>query len=317
MGQSDLQDGDTLILLVASLPRYVLTCSFDGCARLFNSAGGPPIRSFSIGKETPVLARFINHDSKVVVGSATVIKLFDIETGECMAEYPTNRNDLEYAMPSPTGDGSRYVTISESNMYQASVVDAALDAVTLLNGHRLRIVSATFTPSGEQVITCSDGGTAKLFNAASGECVQTYLLPGDAKATMGELSPCGGKLVVGSLGGSAFLFDAVSGGLERELHGHTRYVMSLSFSGDGRTLATCGDSEAVKLWDVASGRCTKHWKPEEGCQHVVFAPGVNKLLLSMESGSCHLVDMESEAGTCEVRFDGQSSALLWAAFSEL
>ncbi len=50
------------------------------------------------------------------------------------------------------------------------------------------------------------------------------------------------------------LWDLASG---KEIHtfaGHSDRVMSVSFSPDGKTLASGSDDSTIKLWDVASGK---------------------------------------------------------------
>ena len=84
-------------------------------------------------------------------------------------------------------------------------------------------------------------------------------LPEGASARLGKgiieeiaYSPDGGRLAVAS-GIGIWIYDAFTGAEVALFRGHTRSVLSVAYSRDGRTLATTSSDNTVRLWDAATG----------------------------------------------------------------
>jgi WD40 repeat protein len=48
-------------------------------------------------------------------------------------------------------------------------------------------------------------------------------------------------------------FSVETGEFERAYEGHTHHVLGVSWSADGRTLATCGADKVIKVWNSLTG----------------------------------------------------------------
>jgi WD40 repeat protein len=53
------------------------------------------------------------------------------------------------------------------------------------------------------------------------------------------------------------LWDVAEGKCLKVLQGHTSWVRSIAWSLDGLVLASGGQDETIKLWDVKTGECKK------------------------------------------------------------
>ncbi len=85
-------------------------------------------------------------------------------------------------------------------------------------------------------------------------------LPEGVKARLGKgwiseikYSPDGTKLAVAS-GIGIWIYDAQTGEELDLFTGHTGRVYSVSFSPDGRTLASGSGDDTIRLWEVSTGR---------------------------------------------------------------
>ena len=104
---------------------------------------------------------------------------------------------------------------------------------------------------------------ALFLSNASAQGYTKWHLPDHAKDRLGKGSineiayaPNGNKLAIASSIG-IWIYDAHTLKALRLLIGHTSSVESVSFSPDGKTIATGSSDDTVRLWDTATGRHLK------------------------------------------------------------
>src|SRR5262249_19994062 len=125
--------------------------------------------------------------------------------------------------------------------------------------------NASFAPDGKHfAILGGQPGVVQLIETATGQEVRrVFGHPGSSRVGQ-TLSP-GGKVRAVLRHNNLFLWDAARGRPLRPDLGPQGPVQSLSFSADGRTLATA-DVGTVRLWDAATGKqlrrvaVDKHWE---------------------------------------------------------
>jgi serine/threonine protein kinase/WD40 repeat protein len=100
-----------------------------------------------------------------------------------------------------------------------------------------------------------------------------------------DLSPDGRRLVIatGYLDPKIRVLDAENGVLVKELKGHTRYVLQVLFSDDGRILASTSEDQTVRLWDTATW--TRIAGPLRGHNHEVNAIAISDKSHLIASGN--------------------------------
>ena len=124
-----------------------------------------------------------------------------------------------------------------------------------LTGHDGWVMSAAFSPNGQRIITASDDGTVRLWDATSGR--EIHVLSGLSGHSDGmfsaSFSPDGSRIVTASRDGTARVWDAESNKELHTLQGHDNFVMSASFSPDGSRVVTASLDGTARVWDAASG----------------------------------------------------------------
>jgi WD40 repeat protein/tetratricopeptide (TPR) repeat protein len=140
-----------------------------------------------------------------------------------------------------------------------------VDARQTLVGHRNAVYGVAFSPDGSRIVTAGYDGTARVWDAATGQPVLTF--SGHRNYVLSvAFSPDGRRIVTG--GGQwaqearpdvAKVWDAATGRELLTLSGHAGCIWSVAFSPDGSRIVSgsgpwaYGPGEA-KVWDAATGR---------------------------------------------------------------
>lgn len=140
----------------------------------------------------------------------------------------------------------------------------AKDAVEILKAETDSHPAAgiVFTPDGMLMIVATWGENVYAFDINSGETTWKYDLSGYDEYNAFHsiaLSPDGTTVAVGSVDHRIHFLHASDGRLIRRIEpweGHTKTIKALSFSQDGKWLASAGEDQTILVWNVHEN--TKH-----------------------------------------------------------
>ncbi len=120
-----------------------------------------------------------------------------------------------------------------------------------LAGHRHIVWTAAFSPDGERVVTASQDGTARVWNAAgAGDPV---VLSGHTEALVSaSFSPDGQRIVTASQDGTARVWNVDGTGGAIVLDGHEGPLRTAAFDAGGGRVVTASEDGTARVWDLAA-----------------------------------------------------------------
>ncbi len=118
--------------------------------------------------------------------------------------------------------------------------------------HEERVASAVFSPDGTRIVTASYDGTARIWDAATGDRLNEFSGHTE-KVQSAAFSPDGRRIVTASYDNTARIWDAATGSELKVLRGHDGALMSAAFSPDGSRIVTASFDDTGRIWDAATG----------------------------------------------------------------
>jgi tetratricopeptide (TPR) repeat protein len=132
-----------------------------------------------------------------------------------------------------------------------------------------------FSADAKRVVTAGADGTARVWDAATGEPVSDWLRHGAAVA-QAAFSPDGKRVATASADRTARVWDADSGKPLGPPLRHRALVALAAFSADGRWLLTAAGNR-VRLWDAATGEPIspplRHGPEDQAISFAALEPG--------------------------------------------
>jgi WD40 repeat protein/tRNA A-37 threonylcarbamoyl transferase component Bud32 len=171
--------------------------------------------------------------------------------------------------------------------------------LTNLLRHSDLVHFVAFSPDGRTAVTASPDGTARLWDALTGE-PRGAPLRHEGGVFQAAFSPDSRHVITASLDRTARLWEVDGGRPWGAPLRHRGPVRSVAFSPDGRTVLTGSNDGAARIWDVASQQPRGEPLPHEGwVQQVGFRPDGNVAITAAQGdNTVRLWDLRDGRAIC-------------------
>lgn len=230
------------------------------------------------------------------------IKLWEMQTGRLVRRFMRHANGVRSIVFIESG--AKFLSVSEDMMVKLwETATGKLLRTTELRSPAAYFWDIKLSPDGKRVITSQtikatdQAGVIKLWNAETGQVIRTF------RATPMNLafSADGSQILSGGSGidykpnGQLTLWDAASGKLIRSFEGHKKFssVSKVAISPDGKHIVSVTSLDAVRMWDVGSGRAVTLATNVDNVYTLAYLPDSKTLMTGDQDGTVNLWDAAS------------------------
>jgi WD40 repeat protein/DNA-binding SARP family transcriptional activator len=162
-----------------------------------------------------------------------------------------------------------------------------------LDGHMDAVRAVSFSPDGSRIVTGSWDGTARLWDAATGEQLAVLGVWDRPAVIAAAFSPDGRFIITGDDNGNVTVWNAA--GLEkvRTLNSRTPLIAGLAFGPNG-LLLTAHEDGTARVWDFETGEVRLTLRGHTARVHQVdVSPDGTRIATSSDDGTVRLWDIET------------------------
>jgi WD40 repeat protein len=234
-------DWVTSVAFSGGVASAVVTASLDGKARVWDSVFQPELTELA-RLSAPVTSVAFATDGEIIAHTSDGRRqVLDAETGDVIGV----ELEVDPARNAVGSDGST------ATIRGKTVILRTGERTTILEGHRDRVTSVSFSSDGTLLATASLDHDARIWDVATAKSI--HALQHNTAVRDARFSPDGRWLVTAA--NRVGLWNVRNGTLVRRLRGHDGTSTSAAFDPTGRTIVTGGVDATIRTQtcEICSG----------------------------------------------------------------
>jgi WD40 repeat protein len=182
--------------------------------------------------------------------------------------------------------------------------------IVRLRGHSKDVITVRWSHDGRTLASGSKDGTIRLWTTELGQQLSVRLQDSAMHAVSG--AP-GGKSFVTATGTKIQLWDPSKPAPTKVLEGHEGQVLSVSYSRDGKFIASASEDKTLKVWEAESGKLLFTRKGHGGTvTSVSWAPDHTRIATSCIDKVVRVFSREKEGVLSELTHPESVWDVSWA-----
>ncbi|KAF9347819.1 hypothetical protein BGX26_000736, partial [Mortierella sp. AD094] len=183
-------------------------------------------------------------------GDDKTVRLWNVETGNCIHTLQGHSKKVTKVIYSPKGDQ----IASGDDDGTILLWDTRTGNCThTLKGHSHNITNVVYSPKGHRIASGSHDKTVRLWDTKTGECIHNLQGHG-LWVTSISYSAKEDWIASGSWDNTVRLWNTGSGGCTHTLQGHSDGIASIVSSQKGDWIASGSYDGTVRLWNIETGQ---------------------------------------------------------------